>query len=99
MDFLASMANMSPSTFRLHFRAVCGMSPLQFIKQIRLQEARQLLLTRRFDAGEVAHHVGYESPSQFTREYKRLFGNPPLKDLKALQDNCTGPSGLASAPR
>jgi len=82
IDALAAMANMSASTFRLHFRAVCGMSPLQFIKQIRLQEARQMLLAQRLDAADVAHQVGYESASQFTREYKRLFGNPPLRDLK-----------------
>ncbi|WP_250528268.1 AraC family transcriptional regulator [Caballeronia sp. GAWG2-1] len=86
IDFLASQASMSASTFRLHFRAVCGMSPLQYIKQIRLQEARQILWTQKIDAGEVAYRVGYESTSQFTREYKRLFGNPPLRDLKALQD-------------
>jgi len=82
IDTLAAMANMSASTFRLHFRAVCGMSPLQFIKQIRLQEARQMLLAQRLDAADVAHQVGYESASQFTREYKRLFGHPPLRDFK-----------------
>ncbi|EKO3981542.1 AraC family transcriptional regulator [Vibrio fluvialis] len=87
IDFLASMASMSSSTFRLHFRSISGISPLQFIKQIRLQEARQLLLTQRLDVGEVAHSVGYESVPQFNREYKRLFGNPPLKDLKILQVN------------
>jgi len=58
------------------------MSPLQFIKQIRLQEARQMLLAQRLDAADVAHQVGYESASQFTREYKRLFGHPPLRDFK-----------------
>lgn len=85
IDSLALRANMSASTFRLHFRAVCGISPLQYIKQIRLQEARQILWTHKVDAGDVAHRVGYESVSQFTREYKRLFGNPPLRDLKTLQ--------------
>lgn len=80
IDSLALQANMSASTFRLHFRAVCGMSPLQYIKQIRLQEARQILWTQKVDAGVVAHKVGYESASQFTREYKRLFGIPPLRD-------------------
>ena len=82
IDALAAQAGMSASTFRLHFGAVCGMSPLQYIKQIRLQEARQILWTQKSDAGDVAHRVGYESVSQFTREYKRLFGNPPLRDLK-----------------
>jgi len=90
IDSLAAMANMSASTFRLHFRAVCGMSPLQFIKHIRLQEARQILLTQRLDAAAVAHQVGYESASQFTREYKRLFGNPPLRDLKMRQVGSNG---------
>lgn len=86
IDFLADQANMSASTFRMHFRAVCGMSPLQYIKQIRLQEARQILWTQGTDAGQIAHQVGYESVSQFTREYKRLFGNPPLRDLKMFQE-------------
>ena len=62
------------------------MSPLQYIKQIRLQEARHILWNRKSDAGQVAHRVGYESVSQFTREHKRLFGNPPLRDLRLLQD-------------
>ena len=75
----------TPSTFRLHFGAVCGISPLQYIKQIRLQEARQMLWTQEINAGDVAHRVGYESTSQFTREYKRLFGEPPRRDAKRLQ--------------
>ena len=79
---LAAQAHMSASTFRLHFRAVCGMSPLQYIKHIRLQQARQLLWTQRLDAAEAAHRVGYASASQFTREYKRLFGHPPLRDAR-----------------
>jgi AraC-like DNA-binding protein len=86
MDDLAAYANMSPSTFRQHFRVVCGMSPLQFQKRLRLQEARQILLAGRIDAAEAASLVGYESVSQFTREYRRLFGNPPLKDVKLQQE-------------
>lgn len=86
IEFLATQANMSASTFRLHFRAICGMSPLQYIKQIRLQEARHILWSCKSDAGEVAYRVGYESASQFTREYKRLFGNPPMRDLKLRQE-------------
>jgi AraC-like DNA-binding protein len=85
MDDLALYANMSPSTFRQHFRTVCGMSPLQFQKRLRLQEARQTLLAQRIDTSEVAHLVGYESVSQFIRDYRRLFGNPPLRDLKMQQ--------------
>jgi AraC-like DNA-binding protein len=85
IEALAAQAHMSPSTFRMHFGAVCGISPLQYIKQIRLQEARQMLWTQQLDAGDVAHRVGYESASQFTREYKRLFGEPPLRDARRLQ--------------
>ena len=67
---------MSPSTFRQHFRAITGVSPLQFQKQLRLQEARQLMLNQSLDAGNAGGRVGYESASQFSREYSRLFGAP-----------------------
>ena len=73
---------MSPSTFRQHFRALTGVSPLQYQKQLRLQEARQLMLNERLDAGTAAVRVGYESSSQFSREYSRLFGAPPLRDVR-----------------
>jgi AraC-like DNA-binding protein len=86
MDDLASKAHMSPSTFRQHFRAVAGMSPLQYMKQLRLQDARQLMLNEDIDAGSAAVRVGYESASQFSREYTRLFGAPPLRDIKRLQE-------------
>ena len=78
---------MSPSTFRLHFRAVAGMSPLQYLKQLRLQDARQLMLNEDIDAGSAALRVGYESASQFSREYTRLFGAPPLRDIRRLQES------------
>jgi AraC-like DNA-binding protein len=78
---LAGMANMSPSAFHMHFRHVTNMSPLQYQKQIRLQEARRLLTTEEMDASSVAFQVGYESPSQFSREYRRLFGHPPMRDV------------------
>lgn len=78
---LARMANMSPSAFHLHFRQVTNMSPLQYQKQIRLQEARRLLSVDTIDAASVAFQVGYESPSQFSREYRRLFGQPPMRDI------------------
>jgi AraC-like DNA-binding protein len=84
-DDLAANAHMSPSTFRHHFRAVTGMSPLQYQKQLRLQEARQLMLTQNFDAGSAGVRVGYESASQFSREYARLFGAPPLRDIQRLR--------------
>lgn len=84
-DALASRVHMSPSTFRQHFRAITGTSPLQFQKQLRLQEARQLMLNQNVDAGNASGLVGYESPSQFSREYSRLFGAPPQRDIKRMR--------------
>jgi AraC-like DNA-binding protein len=84
-DDLADRAHMSPSTFRQHFRALTGLSPLQYQKQLRLQEARQLMLNQNIDAGSAAGRVGYESASQFSREYSRLFGDPPQRDIKRLR--------------
>jgi len=84
-DDLADRAHMSPSTFRQHFRALTGLSPLQYQKQLRLQEARQLMLNQNLDASSAAGHVGYESASQFSREYSRLFGDPPQRDIKRLR--------------
>jgi AraC-like DNA-binding protein len=85
VDELAARAHMSPSTFRQHFRASTGTSPLQFQKQLRLQEARQLMLNQNLDASNAGGIVGYESPSQFSREYSRLFGAPPQQDVKRLR--------------
>jgi AraC-like DNA-binding protein len=82
---LAQMASMSPSTFHMHFREVTNMSPLQYQKQIRLQEARRLLSVETTDAASVAFKVGYESASQFSREYRRLFGQPPMRDVEQLK--------------
>lgn len=84
-DELAANANMSPSTFRQHFHAITGMSPLQFQKQLRLQEARQLMLNQNLDAGQAASLVGYESASQFSREYRRVFGAPPQRDIRRMR--------------
>jgi AraC-like DNA-binding protein len=84
-DDLAARAHMSPSTFRQHFRALTGVSPLQYQKQLRLQEARQLMLTENLDAGSASVRVGYESASQFSREYSRLFGAPPQRDVDRLR--------------
>jgi len=86
MDELAALAHMSPSTFRQHFRALVGMSPLQYVKNLRLLDARQLMLNERLDAGSAAIRVGYESASQFSREYSRLFGEPPNRDVKKLRE-------------
>lgn len=85
IDVLAEQAHMSASTFRQHFKNVAGMSPLQYLKNLRLQEARQLMLNEGLDAGASGLQVGYESVSQFSREYARLFGAPPLKDIKQLR--------------
>jgi AraC-like DNA-binding protein len=84
-DDLANRAHMSPSTFRQHFRALTGVSPLQYQKQLRLQEARQLMLNENLDAGGAAVSVGYESASQFSREYSRLFGAPPQRDITRMR--------------
>jgi AraC-like DNA-binding protein len=85
IDDLATQVNMSTSTFHHHFRALTAMSPLQYQKRLRLNEARRLMLTERLDATAAAFQVGYESPSQFSREYSRLFGAPPLRDITSLR--------------
>jgi AraC-like DNA-binding protein len=85
VDELAARTYMSPSTFRQHFRAITGMSPLRFQKQLRLQEARQLMLNQSLDAGNAGGLVGYESSSQFSREYARLFGAPPQRDIRRMR--------------
>lgn len=85
IDDLATQVNMSTSTFHHHFRAVTAMSPLQYQKWLRLNEARRLMLTENQDATTAAFQVGYESPSQFSREYSRLFGDSPLRDIRNLR--------------
>jgi AraC-like DNA-binding protein len=85
IDELASQVNMSTSTFHHHFRQVTAMSPLQYQKWLRLNEARRLMLAEDRDATTAAFQVGYESPSQFSREYSRLFGAPPLRDISSLR--------------
>jgi AraC-like DNA-binding protein len=86
VERLATIAGMSRSTLHHHFRALTAMSPLQFQKQLRLHAARQRMLTSEVDAASAAFEVGYESPSQFNREYRRFFGQPPIRDIKALRD-------------
>jgi AraC-like DNA-binding protein len=85
IEDLAGMSGMSASAFHRHFRAVTAMSPLQFQKRIRLQQARSLLVAQPRDVAGVGHLVGYDSPSQFTREYRRLFGAPPAQDAARLR--------------
>jgi AraC-like DNA-binding protein len=85
IEDIAREARMSPSGLHHHFKAVTAMSPLQYQKQLRLQEARRLMLGEDMDAATAAFRVGYESPSQFSREYSRLFGAPPLRDIVRLR--------------
>jgi AraC-like DNA-binding protein len=90
IDELAAQACMSTSTFYHHFRTMTAVSPLQFQKQLRLQEARRLMLEERLEAATAAFEVGYESPSQFSREYNRLFGAPPLRDITNYRKSVVG---------
>ena len=85
IDAMAAVAGMSVSVFHRRFRAVTGVSPLQYQKHIRLHEARRRLVTEHAEAATVGYAVGYESASQFSREYKRLFGAPPRRDADSLQ--------------
>jgi AraC-like DNA-binding protein len=84
---IARDLGMSVSGFHHHFKSVTAMSPLQFQKQIRLQEARRLMLGEDLDAASAGHRVGYEDPSYFSREYKKLFGAPPQRDIAQLRSN------------
>jgi len=93
VEDLAQIAGMSMSTLHHHFRALTSMSPLQYQKQLRLQAAQELMLTEGLDAAAAAFSVGYESASQFNREYSRFFGLPPMKHLRTVR-----PSGLSSGP-
>lgn len=85
VDELAELVHMSGSSFHEHFKAVTSMSPLQYQKTLRLQEARRLMLSSMMDAGTASQHVGYLSASQFSREYSRFFGNAPSKDIARLR--------------
>lgn len=86
IERLAAVAGMSPSSFHQHFRAVTSLSPLQFQKQLRLIEARRLMLSEGMSPGNAAFSVGYESVSQFTREYGRMFGSSPVRDVKSVRE-------------
>ena len=86
IDDLADRANMSRSSFYHYFRSITSLSPLQFRKHLRLQEARRLMVVEDLDATLAAIQVGYESPTQFNREYRRLFGTPPAKDAARMRE-------------
>jgi AraC-like DNA-binding protein len=85
VEDLAEQVNMSSSSLHRHFKAVTSISPLQYQKQLRLLKARHLMLAENADAATTAYQVGYESPSQFSREYSRMFGAPPIKDIERLR--------------
>ena len=85
IEDLAGEAKMSASSFHHHFKAVTSMSPLQYQKQLRLLEARRLMLAENSDASNAAYQVGYENTSQFSREYSRMFGAPPIRDIEHLR--------------
>jgi AraC-like DNA-binding protein len=86
VEALARSVHMSASSLHHHFKAVTAMSPLQYQKRLRLYEARRLLLAGQDDAAGAAYRVGYQSPSQFSREYSRLFGAPPARDLREMRE-------------
>jgi len=86
VEALADSVHMSVSSFHQHFKAVTSMSPLQFQKSLRLQEARRLMVATMMDAGTASRQVGYLSASQFSREYGRFFGNAPTRDIARLRD-------------
>jgi AraC-like DNA-binding protein len=94
IEELARMARMGVSTFHHHFREMTAMSPVQFQKQLRLQAARSRMLTDDLDASSAAMEVGYESVSQFNREYSRFFGQPPMRHIRALRSSGTSPDLL-----
>ncbi len=93
MEALADSARMSPSSFYQHFKALTAMSPLQYQKQLRLTEARRMMLSEAATVASAAYEVGYESPSQFSREYARLFGTPPKRDSLALRPTAPAETG------
>src|SRR5690349_23632022 len=85
VEDLASMANMSPSSFHQHFKAVTAMSPVQYQKTLRLTEARHILLAGNADAASAAYRARYQSVSHFSREYARMFGAPPMRDVADIR--------------
>jgi len=92
VENLAQVASMGVSTLHHHFRMLTAMTPLQYQKQLRLQAARSLMLNSAMDAASAAFEVGYESPTQFSREYSRFFGLPPIRDIRAIRESGTRPS-------
>lgn len=87
IEDLAEQVGMSVSSFHHHFKTITAMTPVQYQKRLRLHEARRLMLVERLDAGNAGHRVGYQSPSQFSREYSRLYGLSPARDTEAIRDS------------
>jgi transcriptional regulator GlxA family with amidase domain len=85
VEELAELSSMGVSTLHHHFRMLTSMSPLQYQKQLRLQSARSLMINNGLDASSAAYEVGYESATQFSREYSRFFGQPPIRDIRNLR--------------
>jgi transcriptional regulator GlxA family with amidase domain len=99
VEELAEIAGMGVSTFHHHFRAMTAMSPVQYQKQLRLQNARNRMLVDGLDAASAAYEVGYESASQFNREYSRFFGQPPMRDVRTLRSPGAAPLESVAAAR
>ena len=93
IEEMADRAHMAPSTFHRHFKAVTSLSPLQYHKRLKLHEAQRLMLVKNFDASQAAYAVGYASATQFSRDYKKLFGTPPKKSVRVMQNHVT-PEGV-----
>jgi transcriptional regulator GlxA family with amidase domain len=96
VEDLAALVNVSVSSFHRQFKAVTSMSPLQYQKALRLQEARRLMLTAMLDAGAASRRVGYVSASQFSREYARFFGAAPIKDIQRLREQDARPKDASA---
>jgi AraC-like DNA-binding protein len=90
IEELAGHVGMSVSSLHHHFSAVTAMTPMQYQKRLRLHEARRLMLVERLDVGSAGYRVGYQSPSQFSREYSRLYGLSPLRDVESVRDPVSG---------
>lgn len=93
IEEMADRAHMAPSTFHRHFKAVTSLSPLQYHKRLKLHEAQRLMLVKNFDASQAAYAVGYASATQFSRDYKKLFGTPPKKSVWVMKNHVT-PEGV-----
>lgn len=87
VEELCERVGMSQSSFHHHFKAVTALTPVQYQKRLRLHEARRLMLVEGLDAGNAGHRVGYQSPSQFSREYGRLYGLSPARDMESVREN------------